>query len=73
MPEGYRIAIVPGSDTGAFEIAPFGKGTFALARAAAELTKSGSLATIAAAHTLAWLLAAKADLGMAPAMAAHSK
>ena len=32
---------------GAFEIEPFGNGTFALARAAAELTKSGELATIA--------------------------
>ena len=32
---------------GAFEIEPFGKGTFALARAAAELTACGSLKTIA--------------------------
>jgi phosphoglycerate kinase len=32
---------------GAFEIAPFGEGTFALARAAAEHTKSGSLVTVA--------------------------
>jgi phosphoglycerate kinase len=32
---------------GAFEIEPFGTGTFALARAAAALTKAGSLATIA--------------------------
>ena len=32
---------------GAFEIAPFGTGTFALARAAADLTAAGKLATIA--------------------------
>lgn len=32
---------------GAFEIEPFGNGTFALAREAARLTKAGSLATIA--------------------------
>jgi len=32
---------------GAFEIAPFGDGTFALARAAAKLTKEGSLVTVA--------------------------
>lgn len=32
---------------GAFEIEPFGEGTFALAREAARLTKAGSLATIA--------------------------
>ena len=32
---------------GAFEIAPFGEGTFALARAAAERTKAGSLVTVA--------------------------
>jgi phosphoglycerate kinase len=32
---------------GAFEIAPFGEGTFALARAAAERTKAGSLISIA--------------------------
>jgi phosphoglycerate kinase len=32
---------------GAFEIAPFGEGTFALARAAAELTKAGRLVSVA--------------------------
>lgn len=32
---------------GAFEIAPFGEGTFALAREAAKLTKSGSLVSVA--------------------------
>jgi phosphoglycerate kinase len=32
---------------GAFEIAPFGEGTFALARAAAKLTKAGSLVSVA--------------------------
>ena len=32
---------------GAFEIAPFGEGTFALARAAAERTKTGSLVSVA--------------------------
>lgn len=32
---------------GAFEIAPFGEGTFALARAAADLTKSGNLVSVA--------------------------
>ena len=32
---------------GAFEIAPFGEGTFALARAAASLTKSGKLVSVA--------------------------
>ena len=32
---------------GAFEIAPFGEGTFALARAAARLTKAGKLVTVA--------------------------
>jgi phosphoglycerate kinase len=32
---------------GAFELAPFGEGTFALARAAARLTKSGRLVTVA--------------------------
>jgi phosphoglycerate kinase len=32
---------------GAFEIAPFGEGTFALARAAAERTKAGSLVSVA--------------------------
>lgn len=32
---------------GAFEIAPFGEGTFALARAAAQLTKQGRLTTVA--------------------------
>ncbi|HML28706.1 MAG TPA: phosphoglycerate kinase [Hyphomicrobium sp.] len=32
---------------GAFEISPFGEGTFALARAAAELTRAGKLASIA--------------------------
>jgi phosphoglycerate kinase len=32
---------------GAFEIEPFGEGTFALAREAARLTKSGSLVTVA--------------------------
>jgi phosphoglycerate kinase len=32
---------------GAFEIAPFGDGTFALARAAAERTKAGSLVSVA--------------------------
>jgi len=32
---------------GAFEIAPFGEGTFALARAAAELTKAGKLISVA--------------------------
>ncbi len=32
---------------GAFEIAPFGEGTFALAREAARLTKAGALVTVA--------------------------
>ena len=32
---------------GAFEIAPFGEGTFALARAAARATRDGQLTTIA--------------------------
>jgi phosphoglycerate kinase len=32
---------------GAFEIAPFGEGTFSLARAAAERTKAGSLVSVA--------------------------
>jgi phosphoglycerate kinase len=32
---------------GAFEVAPFGEGTFALARAAAELTKAGKLKSVA--------------------------
>jgi phosphoglycerate kinase len=32
---------------GAFEIEPFGEGTFALAREAARLTKAGSLVTVA--------------------------
>jgi phosphoglycerate kinase len=32
---------------GAFEIEPFGRGTFALARAAAKLTKEGKLTTVA--------------------------
>jgi phosphoglycerate kinase len=32
---------------GAFEIAPFGEGTFSLARAAASLTKSGDLVSVA--------------------------
>jgi len=32
---------------GAFEIAPFGEGTFALAREAAKLTKAGKLVTVA--------------------------
>jgi phosphoglycerate kinase len=32
---------------GAFEIAPFGEGTFALARAAAQLTKAGRLVSVA--------------------------
>jgi phosphoglycerate kinase len=32
---------------GAFEIEPFGEGTFALARKAAQLTKTGSLVTVA--------------------------
>jgi phosphoglycerate kinase len=32
---------------GAFEIDPFGEGTFALARAAAELTKAGKLISVA--------------------------
>ncbi len=32
---------------GAFEIAPFGEGTFALARAAAEATKAGKLVSVA--------------------------
>jgi phosphoglycerate kinase len=32
---------------GAFEISPFGEGTFALARAAAERTKAGSLVSVA--------------------------
>jgi phosphoglycerate kinase len=32
---------------GAFEISPFGEGTFALARAAAERTKSGTLTSVA--------------------------
>ncbi|MFN0219749.1 MAG: phosphoglycerate kinase [Hyphomicrobium sp.] len=32
---------------GAFEMAPFGEGTFALARQAAELTKSGQLVSVA--------------------------
>ena len=32
---------------GAFEVAPFGEGTFALARAAAALTKAGKLTSVA--------------------------
>ena len=32
---------------GAFEVAPFGEGTFALARAAAALTKAGKLVSVA--------------------------
>jgi phosphoglycerate kinase len=32
---------------GAFEIAPFGEGTFALAREAARLTKAGQLVSVA--------------------------
>jgi phosphoglycerate kinase len=32
---------------GAFEVAPFGEGTFALARAAAKLTKAGKLKSVA--------------------------
>ncbi len=32
---------------GAFEIAPFGEGTFALARAAAALTRAGALVSVA--------------------------
>ena len=32
---------------GAFEIAPFGEGTFALAREAARLTKAGKLVSVA--------------------------
>jgi phosphoglycerate kinase len=32
---------------GAFEIPPFGEGTFALAREAARLTKAGALVTVA--------------------------
>jgi phosphoglycerate kinase len=32
---------------GAFEVAPFGEGTFALARAAARLTREGKLTTVA--------------------------
>ena len=32
---------------GAFEIAPFGTGTFALAKQAAELTKAGKLVSVA--------------------------
>jgi phosphoglycerate kinase len=32
---------------GAFEIAPFGEGTFSLAREAAKLTKEGALLSIA--------------------------
>jgi len=32
---------------GAFEVPPFGEGTFALARAAARLTKDGALVTVA--------------------------
>jgi phosphoglycerate kinase len=32
---------------GAFEITPFGEGTFALAREAARLTKAGSLVSVA--------------------------
>jgi phosphoglycerate kinase len=32
---------------GAFELAPFGEGTFALARAAARLTRDGKLVTVA--------------------------
>jgi phosphoglycerate kinase len=32
---------------GAFEISPFGEGTFALARAAAKLTKEGKLVSVA--------------------------
>jgi phosphoglycerate kinase len=48
------IGVLEGSHTvlwngplGAFEIAPFGEGTFALARAAARLTKAGKLTSIA--------------------------
>src|SRR6185312_14692772 len=45
---------------GAFEIAPFGEGTFALARAAAALTKAGKLTSVAGGgDTVAALNAAK--------------
>ena len=48
------VKVLDGSKTllwngpmGAFEIAPFGEGTFALARAAAALTKAGKLTSVA--------------------------
>jgi phosphoglycerate kinase len=44
--EGSRTVLWNGP-LGAFEIAPFGEGTFALARAAARLTKAGKLTSIA--------------------------
>ena len=46
---------------GAFEIAPFGEGTFAIARAAAKLTKAGALVSVAGGgDTVAALNTAKA-------------
>jgi len=44
--EGCRTVLWNGP-LGAFEIAPFGEGTFALARSAARLTKAGRLTSIA--------------------------
>ena len=50
----YMIAVLRASKTllwngplGAFEIAPFGEGTFALAREAARLTKAGGIVSVA--------------------------
>ncbi len=50
----HLISVLEGCQTllwngplGAFEIAPFGDGTFALARRAAELTKAGKLVSVA--------------------------
>lgn len=51
---GHLVQTIEGCKTllwngplGAFEIAPFGEGTFALAKAAADLTKSGKLVSVA--------------------------
>lgn len=46
MLDGCRTLLWNGP-LGAFEIEPFGKGTFALAKAAAELTKAGTLVSVA--------------------------
>ncbi len=45
-PEGVQTLLWNGP-LGAFEIPPFGEGTFALAREAARLTKAGKLVTVA--------------------------